>query len=74
MGIEEYERNPLWKILVDTVHTIVMYPHHKAYVRDVILQRTPEITPQDLALQLGVALGEALIILYELRKGAPETS
>lgn len=74
MSIEEHEKNPLWKILVDTVHMTIMYPHHKAYVRDVILQRTPEITPQDLALQLGIALGEALVILYELRREAPKTS
>ena len=74
MSIEEYEKNPLWKVLVDTVHTIIMYPHHKAYVRDVTLQRKPEITPQDLALQLGISLGEALVILYELRKGAPDTT
>jgi len=74
MSIEEHEKNPLWKILVDTVHMTIMYPHHKAYVRDVILQRTPEITPQDLAVQLGISLGEALVILYELRREAPKTS
>ena len=74
MSIEEYEKNPLWKVLVDTVHTIIMYPPHKAYVRDVTLQRTPEITPQELALQLGISLGEALVILYELRQGTAETS
>ena len=74
MSIEEYEKNPLWKILADTVHMTIMYPHHKAYVRDVILQRTPEITPQDLAVQLGISLGEALVILYDLRKEAPKTS
>lgn len=74
MSIEEYEKNPLWKILVDTVHMTIMYPHHKAYVRDAILQRTPEITPEDLALQLGISFGEALIILHELRKEAKKTS
>lgn len=74
MSIEEYEKNPLWKILVDTVYTIIMYPHHKAYVRDITLQRKPEITPQDLALQLGISLGEALVILYELRREVPKTS
>jgi transcription initiation factor IIE alpha subunit len=65
---EEYLENPLWKVLVDTVHSLVMYPHHKAYVRDVVLSETPEITPEQLAARLGISLGEALVILYELRE------
>lgn len=68
MGGEEYEKNPLWKILVDTVHAMVMYPNHKAYIRDVMLHEAPEISPQDLALKMGIPLGEALVILYELRE------
>jgi transcription initiation factor IIE alpha subunit len=65
---EEYLENPLWKILVDTVHSLVMYPHHKAYVRDAVLSEIPEITPEQLAARLGISLGEALVILYELRE------
>ena len=72
MGLEEYVGNPLWPLLVETVHAIVMYPHHKAYVRDVILQEQPDVTAQELALKLGIPLGEALVILYELRKTKPE--
>jgi len=67
MSLDEYEKNPLWKILVDTVHAILMYPHHKAYVRDALLPENPEISPEDLALKLGIPLGEALVILYELK-------
>jgi len=67
MSLEEYEKSPLWKILVDTVHAILMYPHHKAYVRDVLLPEKPEISPEDLALKLDIPLGEALVILYELK-------
>lgn len=65
---ERFLENPLWKVLVDTVHSLVMYPHHKAYVRDVVLSETPEITPEQLAARLGISLGEALVILYELRE------
>jgi len=68
MSLEDYVSNPLWPILVETVHAMVMYPHHKAYVRDVVLHEQPEVTSGDLATKLGIPLGEALVILYELRK------
>jgi hypothetical protein len=66
MGSEEYVREKLWPILIDTVHTLVMYPNHKAYTRDTILQEKPEIPPDELARRLEISLGEALVILYEL--------
>jgi ribosomal protein S25 len=67
MNPEEYTKEKLWQILVETVHAMVMYPHHKAYIRDVILHEKPDITPQELAARLGIPLGEALVILYELK-------
>ncbi len=68
MSFEEYVSNPLWPILVETVHAMILYPHHKAYTRDVVLHEQPDIMPSDLASKLGVPLGEGLVILYELRK------
>jgi len=73
MSLEDYVGNPLWTVLVETVHAMVMYPHHKAYTRDVILHEQPETTPRDLAIKLGIPLGEALVILYELQKEKTET-
>jgi hypothetical protein len=67
MSLEEYTKEKLWQILVETVHAMVMYPRHKAYTRDVILHEKPDITPQELAARLGIPLGEALVILYELK-------
>ena len=66
MGWQDYVNNLLWSILVDTVHSMVMYRHHKAYVRDVVLMEEPNITAKDLALKLNISLGESLVILYEL--------
>ncbi len=66
MNLEEYSKEKLWQILVETVHKLVMYPHHKAYTREVILHEKPEITPTELASRLNIPLGEALVILYEL--------
>jgi hypothetical protein len=72
MGWQEYVNNPLWRILVETVHAMVMYPHHKAYTRDVALHENPDLKPRDLAVKLGIPLGEALVILYELEKERSE--
>ena len=62
----EFSDNILWPILIETVHTLILYPHHKAYVRDVILHEKPNISPPDLAANLGISLGEAIVILHEL--------
>jgi ribosomal protein S25 len=74
MSLEEYVKEKLWPILVETVHAMVMYRHHKAYTRDVVLHEKPDITPQELASRLGIPLGEALVILYELRNEVRPTA
>jgi transcription initiation factor IIE alpha subunit len=66
MDFEQYTKERLWSVLVETVHNIIMYPHHKAYTREVILNEKPDITPTELAVRLKISLGEALVILYEL--------
>jgi ribosomal protein S25 len=66
MSLEEYMKEKLWPILVETVHASVMYPNHKAYTREMILPRKLEITPSELANRLNMSLGEALVILHEL--------
>jgi hypothetical protein len=66
MSMEEYMKEKLWPILVETVHASVMYPTHKAYTRETILQEKPDITASELANRLNMSLGEALVILHEL--------
>ena len=66
MSVEEYMKEKLWQILVDTVHSLVMYPTHKAYTRETILQEKSEITASELANKLNLSLGEALVIIHEL--------
>ena len=66
MNVEEYIKEKLWPILVETVHASAMYPTHKAYTRETILQEKPEITALELANRLHLSLGEALVILHEL--------
>ncbi len=73
MNLDHFTKEKLWLMLTDTVHATVMYPNHKAYVRDVILREKPDVTPSELTIRLGMSLGEALVILDELnenRKGS----
>jgi hypothetical protein len=67
MNLDEYSKEKLWQLLIETVHASVMYPTHKAYIRDSILPQKPEVTAIELSERLGMPLGEALIILSELR-------
>jgi hypothetical protein len=66
MSLKEYMKEKLWPILVETVHALVMYPTHKAYTRETMLQKKPDITASELANRLNMPLGEALVILHEL--------
>jgi hypothetical protein len=66
MSLEDYTKDKLWPILVETVHALVMYPHHKAYTREVVLQEKPDMKPKELSLKIDIPLGEALVILSEL--------
>jgi len=66
MSLEEYAKEKLWLILVETVHAAVMYPMHKAYTREEILREKPDVTPAELVTRLNMPFGEALVILHEL--------
>jgi transcription initiation factor IIE alpha subunit len=66
MSLEEYMKEKLWPILVETVHASVMYPNHKAYTRETILPEKSDVTASELANRLNMSLGEALVILHEL--------
>jgi len=65
---EEYMREKLWPILVETVRASVMYPSHKAYTRETVLLEKPDISASELTNRLSISLGEALVILHELRE------
>ena len=69
MSSNDYSKEKLWPILVEAVHALIMYPHHKAYVNDIMLHETPGITAAELAFSLKISLGEAIVILFELDKG-----
>jgi hypothetical protein len=65
----------MWQILIETVHALPMYKHHKRYVENSVLPEKPRISAKEMALLMGVPLGEAIVILEELRpssKGVTE--
>lgn len=66
MSDVDFAKNPVWKILVETAHSLLMYDRHKNYVKNVILREKPKIDAEELRYRLGISLGEALVILYEL--------
>lgn len=61
------QKDELWKLLVDTVHALPMYKHHKRYVQEVMLKERSDISAQELAVQINIPLGEAIVLLDELR-------
>ncbi|HUK84594.1 MAG TPA: hypothetical protein VLU95_01900 [Candidatus Acidoferrum sp.] len=66
MNIEEFTKERIWQLLVESVHASVMYPTHKSYTRDSILPEKADITAAELSERLGMPFGEALVILSEL--------
>ena len=63
----DYDAANLWQILIETVHALPMYKHHKRYVEKVLLPEKPRISAKEMALVMGMPLGEAIIILEEVR-------
>ena len=66
------QKTELWNILLDTVHALPMFKNHKRYVEEVMLKEKPDISSKELAIQINIPLGEAIVILYELRRGEAE--
>ena len=60
------DRNALWGVLVEVVHSLPLYRSHRNYVKEVIMPITPSIKPEELSERLGMPLGEAIVILEEL--------
>jgi len=54
-------------MLVDTVHSLPMYRNHKHYVEASMIKETPQISYQELSVQLNISQGEAMVLLDEIR-------
>ncbi|MFX1539410.1 MAG: hypothetical protein ACFFBX_01340 [Promethearchaeota archaeon] len=60
-------------ILEETVKSMVLYPHLLDYTRTNILPKRQSITPEELAVQLRVPLGVAIVLLDKLQHEGQET-
>jgi hypothetical protein len=62
-----------WRaILEETVKSMVLYPHLLDYTRTKILPKRSTITAEELAIQLRVPLGVAIILLDKLQRETEE--
>jgi hypothetical protein len=61
------QKGELWQLLVEIVHSLPMYKYHKRYVQDVMLKDRPDISAKELAVQVNIPLGEAIVLLDEFR-------
>jgi hypothetical protein len=74
-GRTALQTDELWGLLVETVHSLPMYKHHKRYVQDVMLKERPDISAKELAVQINIPLGEAVVLLDELQAtGVPHSA
>lgn len=67
--MEDAKKNPVWLILVETAQRLPLYRAHKAYVRDEMLPEDPGVSAEEISHRLDTSLGEAMVILSELREG-----
>ncbi len=72
MSSSEYDKSTLWEALVETAHALPMFKHHRRYVGEVIMREKPEIGAKELALLINVPMGEAIVVLEELRTSRKE--
>ncbi len=70
-GSSETRNWPL--ILEETVKSMVLYPHLLDYTRTNIFPKRPQITAEELAIQLRVPLGVAIVLLDKLHSEIQET-
>jgi len=66
-GRVSLQRDELWRLLVEAVHALPLYNQRKHYVQEVMLKEKPEISAKELAVQVDIPLGEAIVMLDELR-------
>ena len=65
---DTWRRNPLWPILVETARNHPLYPGLIGYVRDKVLPDNPDISAKAVAARLAIPLGQAMVILSDLRE------
>lgn len=68
MLLEEFTKEQILDLLIDNVHSMILYPQHKKYINNLIVRQQNNLEPQLLAARLDISLGEVLVILKELEE------
>lgn len=63
---QQLKESPLWTILVETAHGLPLFKQHKNYIKENLLPKNKDITPEEISERLAIPLGEALVIIEEL--------
>jgi len=68
IDIADFKGHPLWSILIETVRNNPLFVNRAGIAHSQIIPNNPNITPKELAQELAITVGEALVILegYEV--------
>jgi transcription initiation factor IIE alpha subunit len=68
MNLKDLSKDKLLQLLIETVHSMSMYPNHKTYTQELMRREKTDLNPKELAVRLNMTLGEVLVILQELEE------
>lgn len=64
----EFKTHPLWSILVETARRSPLYAGLSGYCKNKILPLQPNISVKELARKMSISIGEALVLLHDLKQ------
>lgn len=67
IDVADFKGHPLWDILVETARRSPFYPGLSGYVRSEIIPKEPDISAKELASRLSISVGEALVLLDDMK-------
>lgn len=68
IDVADFKGNPLWPILIETARNNPLFANMAGIAHSQIIPTNPKISAKELAQQLSITIGEALVILggYEV--------
>lgn len=63
IDIADFKTHPLWSILIETARNNPLFVNRAGIAHSQIIPNNPNITPKELAQELAITVGEALVIL-----------
>ena len=63
IDVADFKGHPLWSILIETARNNPLFMNRAGIAHSQIIPNNPHITPKELAQELAITVGEALVIL-----------